>query len=192
MDIDTSGFLVSFLAFRSGFWAAFSALALGEDGCDDGHDDGRLDIADRAVLESQVAAFWQDHGASIVGSGHDARDAGFDLFCTRERHGTGFWEWSSDNPDFDGLGDTLTQAAHAQGEIEAYIGDDGKVHTMAYIKVKLAREAQGTPVLSPAAGALVAAACADGPAYTMAERLGPAEVQRNLDELRAQGLIKGP
>lgn len=45
---------------------------------------------------------------------------------TRNRHGVGFWD--RDELEADGIGRTLTDAAHAFREVDLYIGDDGKVH----------------------------------------------------------------
>lgn len=58
--------------------------------------------------------------------------AGHDFWLTRNRHGAGFWdgEWNND-PDWKGTGskgDFLTHQAHAYGEFNLYIGDDGKIH----------------------------------------------------------------
>ena len=48
-----------------------------------------------------------------------------DFILTANGHGCGFWEkgdWQ------DGVGDILTKLAKKRGEINAYVGDDGKVH----------------------------------------------------------------
>lgn len=50
--------------------------------------------------------------------------AGHDFWLTRNRHGAGFFDgdWQRD------VGEKLTAAAHEYGEIDLYIGDDGKIH----------------------------------------------------------------
>jgi hypothetical protein len=56
-------------------------------------------------------------------SGLDAAQVGRDFWLTRNRHGAGFWD--------SGLGDAgqrLTDAAHAYGSCDLYVGDDGKVY----------------------------------------------------------------
>jgi hypothetical protein len=52
--------------------------------------------------------------------------AGHDFWLTRNGHGDGFWDgdWPEDS------GRRLTDAAHAYGESDLYIGDDGKIYTM--------------------------------------------------------------
>lgn len=45
---------------------------------------------------------------------------GLDFWLTRNRHGAGFWD--GDLPS--NLGKRLTEAAHAYGECDLYLGDD--------------------------------------------------------------------
>ena len=60
----------------------------------------------------------------IIEYGPDDRQAGHDLWLTRNGHGAGFWDgdWPED------FGDRLTAAAKALGECWAYVGDDGLVY----------------------------------------------------------------
>ena len=53
----------------------------------------------------------------------DEGDVGHDFWLTRNRHGAGFWDRG-----LGALGDRLTKAAHAYGECDIYLGDDGKLH----------------------------------------------------------------
>jgi hypothetical protein len=53
----------------------------------------------------------------------DAGQAGHDLWLTRNHHGAGFW-----SRDLGELGDRLTEAAHAEGTFDLYVGDDGTVY----------------------------------------------------------------
>ena len=49
--------------------------------------------------------------------------AGHDFWLTRNRHGAGFWDR--------GLGDVgqvLTDMAHPYGEVNLYVGDDGRIY----------------------------------------------------------------
>jgi hypothetical protein len=50
---------------------------------------------------------------------------GHDYFLTRNGHGAGFW----DRGYTDTLGQALTDAAHAEGMDDWYIGDDERVHS---------------------------------------------------------------
>lgn len=49
---------------------------------------------------------------------------GHDFWLTRNRHGVGFWDRGLGLP-----GDMLTKIAHSFGEINIYVGDDGKLYT---------------------------------------------------------------
>lgn len=50
---------------------------------------------------------------------------GHDLWLTRNGSGAGFWDREALSGD---LGRSLTDAAHKLGELDIYVGDDGKVH----------------------------------------------------------------
>jgi hypothetical protein len=51
-----------------------------------------------------------------------AETLGHDFWLTRNRHGAGFWDRG-----LGALGDRLTELAHAAGESDLYVGDDGQV-----------------------------------------------------------------
>jgi hypothetical protein len=51
--------------------------------------------------------------------------AGHDFWLTRCGHGAGFWDGDWEDP----AASKLTDAAHAFGEVDLYIGDDGKVYS---------------------------------------------------------------
>lgn len=55
----------------------------------------------------------------------DNSQAGHDFWLTRNHHGAGFWD--GDYPE--SIGQSLTDAAHAEGSCGLYIGDDGKVYS---------------------------------------------------------------
>lgn len=50
--------------------------------------------------------------------------AGHDFWLTRNGHGAGFWD--GDWPK--AAGKRLTEASHAYGEVNPYVGDDGKIY----------------------------------------------------------------
>ena len=56
--------------------------------------------------------------------------AGHDFALTRNRHGAGFWDREELKEDLEeeSLGQRLTQAAHAAGEVHPYLGDDNLIH----------------------------------------------------------------
>jgi hypothetical protein len=55
--------------------------------------------------------------------------AGHDFWLTRVGHGSGFWDgdWVGEEPGLDG---PLTKAARSFGNLDPYVGDDGKIHLM--------------------------------------------------------------
>lgn len=97
---------------------------------DDGEPGEHLDAAHdrddfaphcRTELRADVRSFYLLNAHDL--DGIDAAQVGHDFILTRNRHGAGFWDR--------GLGDRgtrLTEAAHAYGELSAYVGDDGKVY----------------------------------------------------------------
>lgn len=48
---------------------------------------------------------------------------GHDFWLTRNRHGAGFWDRGHGD-----VGETLTRYAHAYGESDLYVGDDGRLY----------------------------------------------------------------
>lgn len=50
---------------------------------------------------------------------------GHDFWLTRNHHGSGFWDgdWKK------AVGERLTAASDAFGEMDLYVGDDGKIHS---------------------------------------------------------------
>lgn len=55
--------------------------------------------------------------------GRNLADAGHDFWLTRNRHGSGFWDRGAGE-----VGTKLTEAAHAYGSSDLYVGDDGLIH----------------------------------------------------------------
>jgi hypothetical protein len=54
----------------------------------------------------------------------DTERAGHDFWLTRNRHGAGFWDGRWPEP----AATQLTEAAQAYGEVDLYVGDDGKIY----------------------------------------------------------------
>lgn len=74
---------------------------------------------DRPGVYAEMAAgtVWEDPG-----------QVGHDFWLTRNGHGTGFWDrYYGPNPAAE-LGDYLTTCAHRYGEVDLYVGDDGKIY----------------------------------------------------------------
>jgi hypothetical protein len=91
--------------------------------------------------KTKIAAEWADFGAKAEGLGFDPfehratmlpRDCNADHWAavacdwvlTRNRHGAGFWDGGWTSP----WGDRLTDLAHASGEINLYLGDNGLIY----------------------------------------------------------------
>ena len=76
------------------------------------------------VIED-CAAFQTDHASDLDADGcPDRAHGGHDFWLTRNRHGAGFWD--GDYPA--AIGRRLTDAAHAYGESDWYVGDDGLIY----------------------------------------------------------------
>jgi hypothetical protein len=82
------------------------------------------------LMEQDADDFLSRYGDLLLDD--DSRDidrwgrwslAGHDFWLTREGHGAGFWDggWPRH-------GDELTDAAHAYGPFELYVGDDGLIY----------------------------------------------------------------
>ena len=76
-----------------------------------------------AEMTSDCEQFWQAN-ADHIGDA-DQSQVGHDLWLTRNGHGTGFWDRDA---DLYADQDALTEAAHAMGERNLYVGDDGLIY----------------------------------------------------------------
>lgn len=123
-------------SFTQGYIEALFFTSQGDDG--EAFEQGFSDLAPEALARiiSDCAAFqasgtaWCTYAQSPhVKSSADAateQQAGGDFWFTRNRSGVGFWERE---PGVYGThADALTDAAYAFGEVDAYLGDDGRVY----------------------------------------------------------------
>jgi len=82
----------------------------------------------KAEMEADCKSF-QEANADLLNTAYnlhwDPSSAGHDFALTRNRHGAGFWDRGHGE-----VGRALTDAAHAYGEVNLYVGDDGKIHCM--------------------------------------------------------------
>jgi hypothetical protein len=81
------------------------------------------DFAEETLQKIRLdcAKFWKASGDLLDNVSDEM--AGHDFWLTRNRHGAGFWDR--------GLGETgerLTKVAHSFGEVDLYIGDNGKIY----------------------------------------------------------------
>lgn len=70
-------------------------------------------MADAQKFFDVHESLWDDDG-----------QAGHDFWLTRNGHGAGFWDGDYPEPE----ATKLTEASRAFGEVDLYVGDDGKVH----------------------------------------------------------------
>lgn len=61
---------------------------------------------------------------------YDLSQLAHDFWLTRNGHGAGFWDrsYSNDAPDGSDLGKAITKIADTFREVDAYVGDDGKIY----------------------------------------------------------------
>ena len=83
------------------------------------------DFAPETVTKiiSDCAAFELANTALLNEAG-DAEQNGHDFWLTRNHHGAGFW----DRGYAENIGNALTKAAHAFGEVSLTLGDDDKLY----------------------------------------------------------------
>ena len=65
------------------------------------------------------------HGFLGDGQNSPLAKAGHDFWLTRNHHGAGFWDG-----DWPVIGEKMTAASHDFGEVDLYVGDDGKIYAM--------------------------------------------------------------
>lgn len=86
---------------------------------------GPEDLAPETLAEMRAdcEAFAADNAADLIGRWSDPELVGHDFWLTRNHHGAGFWDRGEGE-----RGDRLTRAAQVYGEVDLYVGDDGKVY----------------------------------------------------------------
>ena len=95
----------------------------------------RFDLSDVATetwarCERDVRDFLADNGDTLEatdywGGWDGAVSAGYDFALTRNGHGVGFWDRGEGD-----IGEALTKSAKAYGEVDMYVGDDGKLYVL--------------------------------------------------------------
>lgn len=86
-------------------------------------DDVAQESIDKSRADVELFALVCDADLKECGFSDDSRH-GHDLLLTRNRTGTGFWDRDYD----EALADRLTEFAQQLGEVNALLGDDGKVY----------------------------------------------------------------
>lgn len=113
-------------------WSSVESYNEGDEGYDRPLDDnyGPEDIHPDTLQEMQdeCLCFIDDNLDDILTFCDDSERcfemAGHDFWLTRVGHGAGFWDGDWD----DAVGKRLTAAAKVWGNVDLYVGDDGKIH----------------------------------------------------------------
>lgn len=97
-----------------------------DESLDANHSEADLAPETRATMEEDCTAF-QVAMESLLhkayAKGYSPTQAGHDFWLTRNGHGAGFWDRNLGK-----IGDALTKAADAAGEVNLYVGDNGKIY----------------------------------------------------------------
>ena len=100
---------------------------------DEKYDSEDLAEETRKAMEADCEKFIAENETAlsdyeeIIGSHpeySESEKAGHDFWLTRNGHGTGFWDRGTGE-----TGDKLTEASKGFGEVNLYVGDDGKLYT---------------------------------------------------------------
>ena len=106
--------------------ALWSSLDDQDQPLDDKYSIDDIDAESLKKLESMCEEF-QAKNKDDISLALDVTDLGHiahDFWLTQNRHGAGFWDgdYAKD------LGERLTTASHKIGEVDLYVGDDGKLY----------------------------------------------------------------
>lgn len=87
-------------------------------------DYGVSDLAGPTLLKMKrdAAKFQREHSHDLAAN--SSARGGSDFWLTRNRHGSGYWDGDWPKPE----ATRLTDAAHGFGEVDLYVGDNGKIH----------------------------------------------------------------
>lgn len=82
------------------------------------------DVAQESVAKSSRDIAWFVNKAGPMLDEISEENIGHDIWLTRNRHGAGFWDRGYSKE----IGDGLTAICHEMGEIDAVVGDDGRIY----------------------------------------------------------------
>ena len=84
---------------------------------------------DDASLRGLLADWARFYEANRDDIGHEIEKAAHDLWLTRNGHGSGFWDREDAEYGSAEARDRLDAASRKFGEVDIYVGDDGKLYT---------------------------------------------------------------
>lgn len=106
--------------------ALWSSVAYNDNGEDRPMDENYSseDLADETLeaMQKDCEEFKQLAGDLL--DGLEESDIGHDFWLTRCGHGAGFWDGDYEEE----LGEKLTEISNTFGEVDLYVGDDGKIY----------------------------------------------------------------
>lgn len=111
------------------FFDCYVIAALWSSSDDDGKPlDARFDETDiapdtLAAMRADCDAFYDANTALMTETGASDEQHGHDFWLTRCGHGAGFWDRG-----YGPAGDKLSDAARTFGNVDLYVGDDGKIY----------------------------------------------------------------
>ena len=113
--------------------AIWASIGDDEQPLDEKYDGDDIAPETRKAMEKDCEKFIAENEAvlgdyaEIIGSHPEYSEsevAGHDFWLTRNGHGAGFWDRGIGE-----TGDKLTEASKGFGEVNLYVGDDGKLYT---------------------------------------------------------------
>lgn|SRR5262245_25049507 len=121
MDLFTKAYI------ECAFWASIASIDFRDEDepngtpMDENYDSS--DLAPEALTSMMMdCQDFREANAELL-AGIDPEQAGHDFWLTRNGHGAGFWDRGLGE-----VGSKLTDAAHAYGSSDLYVGDDGLVY----------------------------------------------------------------
>ncbi len=120
--------------FEAALWSSYDEAE--ENGGEPLDKNYSLDDIDPTVtqkLADECAEFQDKHEKELdddncLSSYHPLEQAGHDFWLTRCGHGCGFWDGDWTEP----AATILTDASKAFGNVDLYVGDDGKIYAMGH------------------------------------------------------------
>lgn len=114
------------------FFDAYVTAALWSSTDDEGNpldDNYSIDDISQETLDKmkeEADKFEAENKEVYTKGGWSDAQAGHDFWLTRNGHGAGFWDRSELDEE---IGKQLTDASKKFGEVDLYVGDDGKLYT---------------------------------------------------------------
>lgn len=107
---------------RTAFWSTNDESdESGGEPLDKNYDKSDLAPETAAAMRKDCEAFLTAHAALVEGQ---EEQAGHDFWLNRNGHGAGFWDGDWPEP----AATTLDKASKAFGEVNLYVGDDGRIY----------------------------------------------------------------